>query len=97
MPGIDNVRGRGLFVAFDLPTPEDRAAVLRRLHAARVLVLGGGERSIRLRPALTIEEDDLALAVREIAKAVAVPRLRTRGFLRSAVTRRRDGRRRAGG
>jgi len=57
-------------VAFDLPTAEDRAAVLRRLHAARVLVLGGGERSIRLRPALTIEEDDLALAVREIAKAV---------------------------
>ena len=53
------------------PTPEERAAVLRRLHAARVLVLGGGERSIRLRPALTIEEDDLALAVREIAKAVA--------------------------
>ena len=50
------------------PTPEDRAAVLRRLHAARVLVLGGGERSIRLRPALTIEEDDLALAVREIAR-----------------------------
>ena len=68
--GIDNVRGRGLFVAFDLPTPEDRAALLRRLHAARVLVLGGGERSIRLRPALTIEEDDLALAVRAIAKAV---------------------------
>ncbi len=71
VPGIDNVRGRGLFVAFDLPSPEDRAAVLRRLHAAHVLVLGGGERSIRLRPALTIEEDDLALAVRAIAKAVA--------------------------
>ncbi|MBV9922038.1 MAG: L-lysine 6-transaminase [Pseudonocardia sp.] len=71
VPGIDNVRGRGLFAAFDLPTPEDRAVVLRRLHAAKVLVLGGGERSIRLRPAMTIEEDDLALAVREIAKAVA--------------------------
>lgn len=71
VPGIDNVRGRGLLVAFDLPTPEERAAVLRRLHAARVLVLGGGERSIRLRPALTIGEDELALAVREIAKAVA--------------------------
>ncbi len=70
VPGIDNVRGRGLFVAFDLPSPEERAAVLKRLHAARVLVLGGGERSIRLRPALTIEEDDLALAVREITKAV---------------------------
>jgi L-lysine 6-transaminase len=69
--GIDNVRGRGLFVAFDLPTTERRNAVLKRLHAAHVLVLGGGVRSIRLRPALTIEEDELALAVREIAKAVA--------------------------
>jgi len=71
VPGIDNVRGRGLFVAFDLPTPEQRAVVLKRLHAARVLVLGGGERSIRLRPALTIEEDDLALAVSAIRTAVA--------------------------
>ncbi|HEY0815078.1 MAG TPA: L-lysine 6-transaminase [Pseudonocardia sp.] len=71
VPGIDNVRGRGLFVAFDLPTAEERAAVLKRLHAARVLVLGGGERSIRLRPALTIGEDDLALAVTAIQTAVA--------------------------
>ncbi|MBA3906441.1 MAG: L-lysine 6-transaminase [Pseudonocardiales bacterium] len=71
VPGIDNVRGRGLFVAFDLPTPEKRNAALKRLHAARVLVLGGGERSIRLRPALTIEEDDLTLAVAAIQTAVA--------------------------
>jgi L-lysine 6-transaminase len=70
VPGIDNVRGRGLFVAFDLPTPEERAAVLRRLHEAHVLVLAGGERSIRLRPALTIGEDELTLAVEAIRKAV---------------------------
>lgn len=71
VPGIDNVRGRGLFVAFDLPTADARDAALRRLHAAHVLVLGGGERSIRLRPALTVTEDDLALGVAAIAKAVA--------------------------
>ena len=71
VPGISAVRGRGLFVAFDLPTPEERAAVLARLHAEHVLVLGGGERSIRLRPALTIGEDELELAVAAIAKAVA--------------------------
>jgi L-lysine 6-transaminase len=71
VPGISAVRGRGLFVAFDLPDPEERAAVLARLHAERVLVLGGGERSIRLRPALTIGEDELDLAVAAIAKAVA--------------------------
>ena len=71
VPGISAVRGRGLFVAFDLPSPEERAAVLARLHAEHVLVLGGGERSIRLRPALTIGEDELDLAVAAIAKAVA--------------------------
>jgi L-lysine 6-transaminase len=71
VPGITNVRGRGLFVAFDLPDPGARAAALARLHAERVLVLGGGERSIRLRPALTIGEDELDLAVTAITRAVA--------------------------
>jgi L-lysine 6-transaminase len=70
--GIDNVRGRGLFVAFDLPSPQARAAALQRLHRdEQVLVLGGGERSIRLRPALTIGEDELGLAVAAISRAVA--------------------------
>src|SRR4051794_1686861 len=69
--GIDNVRGRGLFVAFDLPTTEERNAVVQRLHEGRVLVLPNGERSIRLRPALTIGEDELGLAVSAIAAAVA--------------------------
>ena len=71
VPGITGVRGRGLMVAFDLPTPDERAAVLRRLHEARVLILGSGERGIRLRPALTVGEDDLALAVEAITRAVA--------------------------
>ncbi|WP_219414570.1 L-lysine 6-transaminase [Pseudonocardia nigra] len=72
VPGIDNVRGRGLFVAFDLPSAVHRAAALQRLHRdEQVLVLGGGERSIRLRPALTIGEDELDLAVAAITRAVA--------------------------
>jgi L-lysine 6-transaminase len=71
VPGIDNVRGRGLFVAFDLPTTSERNAVIDRLHRGRVLVLANGERSIRLRPALTISEDELGLAVSAIAAAVA--------------------------
>ena len=61
--GIDNVRGRGLFVAFDLPSPAERDETVARLHRDGVLLLPGGERSIRLRPALTISEDELELAV----------------------------------
>jgi L-lysine 6-transaminase len=71
IPEIDNVRGRGLFVAVDLPSAEARNAAVARLHRdEKVLVLGGGERSIRLRPALTIGEDELDLAVAAIARAV---------------------------
>jgi L-lysine 6-transaminase len=71
IPEIDNVRGRGLFVAVDLPTPQARDAALARLHRdEHVLILGGGERSIRFRPALTITEDELDLAVAALARAV---------------------------
>jgi L-lysine 6-transaminase len=35
-----------------------------------VLILGGGERSIRFRPALTVGEDELDLAVAALARAV---------------------------
>ncbi|MGI5129122.1 L-lysine 6-transaminase [Pseudonocardia sp. CA-107938] len=68
--GIDNVRGRGLFVAFDLPSTDARNTTLARLLAARVLMLGCGERSIRLRPTLTVTEDELRQAVAAIAAAV---------------------------
>ena len=63
------MRGRGLFVAFDLPTPAERDATVARLHRDGVLILPGGERSIRLRPALTIGEDELDLAVAAIRRA----------------------------
>ncbi|HLU54650.1 MAG TPA: L-lysine 6-transaminase [Pseudonocardia sp.] len=71
VPEVDNVRGRGLFVAVDLPTPEARDAALARLHREeKVLILGGGERSIRFRPALTVGEEGLDLAVAALARAV---------------------------
>ena len=72
VPGVENVRGRGLFVAVDLPTPAQRDAAVRYLHAhEHVLILGGGERSIRFRPALTITRDELDLAVAALTRAVA--------------------------
>lgn len=69
---VDNVRGRGLFVAVDLPSRQARDATLHRLHhEERVLALGCGERSIRFRPALTVSEDECDLAVAALARAVA--------------------------
>lgn len=78
VPGITAVRGRGLFVAVDLPTAAERDAAVRYLHETeRVLILGGGERSIRFRPALTITRDELDLAVAALTRAVAATKATT--------------------
>ncbi len=64
-PGVvSNARGRGLMCAFDLPTREARDVALRRLRDdEHVLVLACGERSLRLRPALNVTQDDLEVGL----------------------------------
>ena len=63
-PGVDNVRGRGLMIAFDLPDAATRDGVLRRLLTdEHVLALPSGERAIRVRPALNVTRDDLRTAL----------------------------------
>jgi L-lysine 6-transaminase len=71
-PVISNVRGRGLFVAFDLRSRAERDAVILRLRKAeRVIVLPCGERSIRLRPALSVSNDEIDEAIQAIGRACA--------------------------
>lgn len=64
-PMMTAVRGRGLFIAFDLPDPETRDAVWKNLYDAGLLVLKSGERAIRFRPALdlTAEVADEAMEI----------------------------------
>jgi L-lysine 6-transaminase len=67
---LDNVRGRGLFVACDLPDTRQRdrmVADLRRKE--RVIVLPCGERSIRFRPALSVSEDEISEAVQAVGRS----------------------------
>jgi L-lysine 6-transaminase len=60
---VDNVRGRGVLCAFDLANGALRDEFVTRLRREeRVVVLPGGERSVRLRPALTMREEEIALA-----------------------------------
>jgi L-lysine 6-transaminase len=59
-PVVSDVRGRGLMCAFTLPSAELRDAVVTRLREdERVLVLGCGVRSLRVRPALTVGIDEI--------------------------------------
>jgi L-lysine 6-transaminase len=67
---ISNVRGRGLFVAFDLPSRELRNTVITHLRKVeRVIVLPCGERSVRLRPALSVTPEEIDEAVGAIGRA----------------------------
>jgi len=69
---ISNVRGRGLFVAFDVDTPKLRNSVISYLRRVeRVIVLPCGIRSIRLRPALSVTCDEIDEAVGAIDRAIS--------------------------
>ncbi len=71
-PGkMTNVRGRGLFIAFDLPDGKARGGVLACwLQKHNVMALASGERAIRLRPPLTLTPDEAALGVQRLRAAL---------------------------
>ncbi len=56
-PIVTAVRGRGLFIAFDLPDPATRNAFWKGLFDEGVLALKSGEKAIRFRPALDITKE----------------------------------------
>jgi L-lysine 6-transaminase len=62
---MSNARGRGLMIAFDLPSPELRNKAQDRMLANGLLLLTCGSRSIRFRPPLNLApaEADAALEI----------------------------------
>ncbi|WP_026876140.1 L-lysine 6-transaminase [Jiangella gansuensis] len=69
---VGNVRGRGLMVAADLPDGATRDAVIADLRETEgVIALPSGERAIRFRPALSVTDDEIDLAVTAFGRAVA--------------------------
>ncbi|MET9067078.1 L-lysine 6-transaminase [Streptosporangium sandarakinum] len=72
---VGNARGRGLMCAFDLPDPaaRDRLVALLRQDEG-VLVLPCGERSVRLRPALSITREELEEGTEAISRALTTLR-----------------------
>ena len=69
LPVIDNVRGRGLMIAFDLSEEYVRDLVISKL-SKNIIVLKSGKRSIRLRPPLTFSIEDANHAISFIKEAV---------------------------
>lgn len=66
---INNARGRGLLLAFDLPTTIERDLFCHKI-SDKMLVLKSGDRSIRLRPSLTFSSADVDTAMKFIESAM---------------------------
>jgi L-lysine 6-transaminase len=68
---VSNARGRGLMCALDLPGTAERDALVTALREQeKVLLLPCGPRSIRFRPALSIQEDDLARGIKALDRCL---------------------------
>ena len=68
--GIANQRGRGLMLAFDLPTPKIRDNIIVECAKNGLILLGCGTRSIRVIPPYVVEEKDVDTAMEIIKKAM---------------------------
>lgn len=69
-PAISNVRGRGLFTAFTLPSAKERDAVRRTCWELGLASLASGQSSIRFRPCLTVSTAEVNEALGVLERAL---------------------------
>jgi len=67
---VRNVRGRGLMCAIDLPTPEERTALIRLAFAEHLLLLPSGTQTVRFRPFLNAKSEHLQELLVRVARAL---------------------------
>ncbi|MFQ6678686.1 MAG: L-lysine 6-transaminase [Fidelibacterota bacterium] len=67
---VSNVRGRGLFCAFDLPNGDIRDQLINHIADEGALMLGCGKQSIRFRPHLNITRDEIDIGLDIIQRAL---------------------------
>ena len=71
-PGVmTNVRGRGLFIAFDLPDKETRDRTLAACLENGMMGLASGANAIRFRPHLVLSKDEADEGVRKLRRAIS--------------------------
>lgn len=69
--GVTNARGRGMFLAFDLPDTETRNRALAKLIDSDVLGLPSGADAIRFRPPLVLTREEAAEGLARVERALA--------------------------
>ncbi len=67
---ICNARGLGLMCAFDFPTSEERNRFKDLCYENKLLILGCGEKSVRFRPPLNINKEEIKEGLEIIRKVL---------------------------
>jgi len=67
---ISNTRGLGLMCAFDLPNPEKRDELQKKLYAKDLIVVTCGATTIRFRPPLIISDEEITEALEILGKTI---------------------------
>ena len=67
---INNVRGRGLMIAYDLPDQEKRDIMLDQMFENGLIAMKSGNRSIRFRGMLDTPEDAVDQALETVVKSI---------------------------
>jgi L-lysine 6-transaminase len=67
---ISNPRGRGLMCAFDLPTPNKRDELRKKLYVNNMIIIGCGATTIRFRPPLIFSSEDVDKSIEILDKTL---------------------------
>jgi 4-aminobutyrate aminotransferase len=70
LPGVVDVRGKGLMLAVEFDAMERRDAVVDAAAERGLLVLGCGRRTLRLLPPLDVTEREMGMGIELLAEAV---------------------------
>jgi L-lysine 6-transaminase len=71
LPSVTNARGEGLMCALDLPDTKTRDAAVAACFADGMIVLKSGTRSLRFRPTLTVDANEVAEGLARLERALA--------------------------
>ena len=76
-----NPRGKGLFCALDMDSPELRTETVSKAQELGMIILSTGHRGLRFRPALNLRTDDLNMGVELLRKSIQLASESVRPYL----------------
>lgn len=68
---VANVRGRGLMLAFDLPSASVRDQLITACHENGLIIAGCGQRSVRFRPMLDLRTEHVDEAIEILERSLS--------------------------